>query len=267
MARRVAVCADDYGYNAAVDEAILALIDQGRLGGASCMVESPRFAAAAPALRERERQLDLGLHFNLTESFPGAPRVGALASMIATSWLRALNSGDVRQRLRRQLGRFESTFKRMPSYIDGHQHVHQFPVVRDVLLHELDTRYGTRRPLIRNTSSSASDRKSRVLALLGGHALQHRLLIYGWPTNLDFVGAYHYQRGVDFARLAADWIRTLKEGAIWMCHPATRAEPTDPIGAFRVAEYRWLSSDQFDPARLPASIELVRPSGLLRTSY
>jgi len=264
MARRLAVCADDYGYNAAIDEAILALADLGRLGGASCMVESPRFAAAAPALRERERQIDVGLHFNLTESFPGAPRVGALPVVMATSWLHAIGPGDIALRLRRQLARFESAFKRMPSYIDGHQHVHQFPVVRDALLHELDTRYGNRRPLIRNTSSSAADMKSRVLSLLGGHALQHRLLLYGWPTNLDFVGAYRYERGANFPRLAREWIRTVKEGAIWMCHPATRAEPMDPIGAFRVAEYEWLSSEHFDQARLPASIELVRPSGLLR---
>ena len=267
MARRVAMCADDYGLNAAVDEAILALIDQKRLGGTSCMVESPRFAAAAPALREREREVDIGLHFNLTESFPAAPRIGSLPVVIASSWLHALSAGDVTQRLRRQLGRFENTFKRMPSYIDGHQHVHQFPVTRDVLLHELNARYGSRRPLIRNTASVATDAKSRALSVLGGRALKRHLQMVGWPTNLDFVGAYRYQRGADFAALAAEWLRTLKDGAIWMCHPAVRAEADDPIGAFRVAEYGWLVSPQFDAARLPASIELTRPTGLLRAGH
>ncbi len=266
MARRVALCADDYGYNAAVDEAILALIDGKRLGGASCMVDAPRFAESAPALRERERAADIGLHFNLTETFPGAPRVGALPMMIAASWLRALPASDIAQRLRRQLLRFEAAFKHMPAYIDGHQHVHQFPVVRDLLLRELDARYGVRRPLIRNTASSAADGKSRVLGLLGGRTLREHLTQYGWPTNLDFVGAYRYAEGTDFAALAAQWLRTLKDGAIWMCHPAVRAEPDDPIGAFRVAEFRWLSSSEFDPQRLPASIELVRPSGLLRAA-
>ncbi len=266
MARRVALCADDYGYNAAVDEAILALIDQGRLGGASCMVEAPRFAEAAPPLRERIRLVDIGLHFNLTEAFPGAPRIGSLAMLIALSWLQALRPGDVVQRLRVQLARFETAFKCMPAYVDGHQHVHQFPLIRDALLGELTTRYGSRRPLIRNTVSIGGDGKSRLLALLGGRSLRTQLNQCGWPTNLDFVGAYRYAPGVDFAALAAHWLRTLKDGAIWMCHPATRAEPTDPIGAFRVAEYRWLSSDEFDPRRLPASIECVRPSGLLRAT-
>ncbi len=267
MARRVALCADDYGYNAAVDEAILGLIDQKRLGGTSCMVEAPRFAAAAPALRERERGLDIGLHFNLTESFPGAPRVGSLPAVIAASWLHALSAGEVTQRLRRQLGRFENIFKRVPNYIDGHQHVHQFPVIRDALLHELSTRYGSRRLLIRNTASTATDSKSRVLALLGGRTMKKQLQMVDWPTNLGFVGAYRYERGADFAALAADWLRTLKDGSIWMCHPAIRAEDGDPIGAFRVAEYGWLSSPNFDPAQLPASIELTRPTGLLRASH
>jgi predicted glycoside hydrolase/deacetylase ChbG (UPF0249 family) len=266
MARRVALCADDYGFNAAVDEAILALIDRKRLGGTSCMVESPRFAAAAPALREREREVDIGLHFNLTESFPGAPGIGSLPAVIASSWLHALSTGDITQRFRRQLGRFESTFKRIPNYIDGHQHVHQFPVIRDAVLHELGTRYGSRRLLIRNTASAASDFKSRALAMLGGRTLKRLLQMADWPTNLDFVGAYRYERGADFPALAADWLRTLKDGAIWMCHPANRVEPGDPIGAFRVAEYVWLCSPDFDPARLPASIELSRPTGLLRAT-
>ncbi|MGE5339296.1 MAG: ChbG/HpnK family deacetylase [Gemmatimonadota bacterium] len=266
MARRVALCADDYGYNAAVDEAILALIDLGRLGGTSCMVDAPRFSAAAPPLRERASRADIGLHFNLTEAFPGAPRIGSLPKVIAFSWLQALQPVDVVRRLKAQLARFEAAFKCIPAYIDGHQHVHQFPLIRDALLGELAARYGSRRPLIRNTVSTAGDGKLHLLALLGGRSLRTQLNGCGWPTNLDFVGAYRYAPGVDFATLAAKWLRTLKDGAIWMCHPATRAEPNDPIGAFRVAEYRWLASDEFDPQRLPASIECVRPSGLLRAA-
>ncbi len=266
MARRMALCADDYGYNAAVDEAILALVDAKRLGGASCMVDAPRFAQAAVPLREREREIDIGLHFNLTESFPGSPRIAGLNPLIVLAWLHGLSASDIMQRMRRQLAKFEGAFKRMPAYIDSHQHVHQFPVVRDAVLRELDARYGARRLLIRNTASAA-DGKARALSLLGGRTLKENLRQLGWPTNLDFVGAYRYAKGAGFPALAAGWLRTLKDGAIWMCHPATRAEPNDPIGAFRVAEFEWFSSPSFDPERLPASIELVRPSGLLRAEH
>lgn len=262
--RRVALCADDYGYNAAVDEGVLALIDRGRLGGTSCMVEAPRFASAAGALRERTGRVDVGLHFNLTESFAGAARIGALPQVIVYAWLRVLGAAAVMQRLQRQLAIFEQAFGRAPDYVDGHQHVHQFPIVRDALLGELSMRYGSRRPLIRNTASQDADPKARLLAMLGGRTLRDQLRRGGWPTNLDFVGAYRYRRGADIQKLAAVWMRNLKDGAIWMCHPATRAEPSDPIGAFRVAEYKLLSSERFDPAKLPASIELVRPCRLLR---
>jgi predicted glycoside hydrolase/deacetylase ChbG (UPF0249 family) len=261
-ARRAALCADDYGYNAAVDEGILALIDRGRLGGASCMVEAPRFRDAAGALRERAARIDVGLHLNLTESFAGAARIGSLPQVLASAWLRLLGAAAVAQRLQRQLESFEHAFGRAPDYVDGHQHVHQFPVIRDVLLQVLESRYAGRRPLIRNTASAARQSKARVLAWLGGTTLQRELQRRDWPTNRDFVGAYRFEPGTDFAALAARWVRTLKDGAIWMCHPATRAVPGDPIGAYRVAEFQWFASADVDAAGRAAGVEWVRPRAL-----
>lgn len=264
MARRVTVCADDYGLNAAVDEAILSLIDKKRIGGVGCLVETPRFAGAVAALRERETQVDVGLHLNFTDSYPGSPRIGTLPVLIAASFARAISAGDVTGRLRRQFSRFENAFKRMPAYVDSGDHVHQFPVVRDALMREIDIRYGSRKPLIRNTISSGPDAKLPVVTQLGAKALKQTLLQFAWPTNLDFVGAYRHDKKTNYAALATQWIKSVRDGAIWMCQPAVRAEELDPIGNYRVMEYEWLSSAAFDPDRLPASIEVVRPLGLLR---
>ncbi len=260
MTRRVAFCADDYGYNRDVDHAIVELIGQGRLNGASCMVDAPRFAEAAAALRQCD--VEIGLHVNLSESFIAAPRVASLHALLARSWLRLLDKAQITARIHDQLDRFEAEFGRAPDYVDGHQHTHQFAQVRDLLLKELSARYGARRPLIRSTDSDRPDAKARALTRLGGRALHELLRRERWPTNADFVGAYAFSDGVDFTALAQQWLATLKDGAMWMCHPALRAQLEDPIGPFRVAEYRCLRSDLFAPGNLPADLRLVRPSQL-----
>ena len=53
---------------------------------------------------------------------------------------RRLDGAEIEAELGRQLDRFEDAFGRRPDYIDGHQHVHQLPVVRDVVLRALRTR-------------------------------------------------------------------------------------------------------------------------------
>ena len=48
---RIALCADDFALHPAVDDAVLRLARQGRLGATSCMTTSPRWAESARALR------------------------------------------------------------------------------------------------------------------------------------------------------------------------------------------------------------------------
>jgi predicted glycoside hydrolase/deacetylase ChbG (UPF0249 family) len=258
----VALVADDYGYNVAIDRATLALIDAGRLHGAGCMVDGPQFAAAAPALRERAGHADIGLHFNLTETLGDAKRMGTLARVMAQAWTRTIDACRVMQALRCQLDRFESAFDGAPDYIDGHQHVHQFPVVRDVLLCELEHRYGAQRPFLRNTVAPDGNAKARVIEWLGGRDFQRRLRAQRWPTNRDFVGAYGYGRGEDFAHLAQRWLTLAHDGTLWMCHPAASAEPGDPIGKDRVAEFELLRSESFGAWCAAGGVTLVRPTAL-----
>lgn len=258
--RRVAFCADDYGYNPDVDRAILDLIDLGRLGGTSCMVDAPNFGESAAALRGCD--VDIGLHLNLSEAFAGAPRIASLHALMLACWLRTLRIEPVVERINRQLDLFEVAFDRIPDYVDGHQHTHQFPVVRDELLDVLAQRYGTRRPLVRNTLSDRREPKARMLVLLGGSGMHAALLRRNWPTNADFVGAYTFRADADFPGLAERWLATLNDGTIWMCHPAVHAQAGDPIGPFRVTEFERLRSDRFDAKGLPSDIVRVRPSQL-----
>ncbi|HKB55104.1 MAG TPA: ChbG/HpnK family deacetylase, partial [Ramlibacter sp.] len=173
--RRLAICADDYGLSAGVDDAIAELIAAGRLSALSCLVDGPRFAAGAARLDDLGTRADVGLHLNFTESFgERAPRF-PLSGLIARAYARLLDAGAIRTEIRRQLDAFEDGCGFAPHHVDGHQHVQQLPMIRDALLEELERRSPAQRPWLRSGmppasgigSLAADRRKPAILGLLG----------------------------------------------------------------------------------------------------
>ncbi len=106
--KRIALCADDFGSGPAVDAAILALARAGRLGGVSCQVDAPGFAADAAALAALSDAVDLGLHLDL------APGRGGLLPLLVRTHARALSRRAVGARIARQLDRFEAARRALP---------------------------------------------------------------------------------------------------------------------------------------------------------
>lgn len=96
-------------------------------------------------------QTEIGLHLDLTQ-YPLLLQPQPLGPLILRSWLRTLDRTSIRSEIRAQLDAFEQHTGRPPAYVDGHQHVHQFPVVRGELLAELQRRYAGCLPWLRNTA-------------------------------------------------------------------------------------------------------------------
>src|SRR5437763_1864077 len=67
--KRIAICIDDYGLHPAIDDAVLALAQQGRVTATSCMVGAPAWAQDAPRLKSLfdDSRIDAGLHIDFTE--------------------------------------------------------------------------------------------------------------------------------------------------------------------------------------------------------
>ena len=61
------LCADDFGYSTEVSQGILSLISIERLTATSCMTNMPDWKNSASKLIPYKDQIDIGLHFNLTE--------------------------------------------------------------------------------------------------------------------------------------------------------------------------------------------------------
>ncbi|MEO6984763.1 MAG: ChbG/HpnK family deacetylase [Paralcaligenes sp.] len=248
--KKIIICADDFGMNSSIDAAVLHLAELGRLNATSCLVEGPAFEADAAALKNSG--LQMGLHLNFTESMGQPGWYRPVSQLIVQAWLRRLDTNLLRGQIVRQLDRFEQTLAQAPDFVDGHQHVHQFPQIRETLLAELERRYAQRRPWLRSTCTRlrsgmpvALQVKAKIIELLGAHRFARLAGRYGFVFNSGFLGAYDFRGGeAAYQNLLSRWLAQARAGDVLMCHPALQLVSGDGLGAQRVAEYRVLAGDQ-----------------------
>ncbi|HET8729555.1 MAG TPA: ChbG/HpnK family deacetylase [Moraxellaceae bacterium] len=247
--RQLCICADDYAMDAAIDAACLELLAAGRLSSVSCMTRSPRWPEAAAALRQQEG-VEAGLHFDLTHPWPGVRVPPSVGVLLLRSFLGAIDREAVLRELQGQLDAFEAAMGRAPDFVDGHQHVHELPLIRDVVVAELSRRYGVaaRRPWVRSTQSSHPGRgfKGWLLHRLGGSAFRARVAAAGLTHNADFIGVYDFDLDQEtFLNQLGQWLATCHDDAVLMCHPAAGRVTDDVIATAREAEFTVLRGDAF----------------------
>ncbi len=69
LMKSIILCADDYGQNASISQAIVELLKLKCLSAVSCMTTSPHWFSQASWLLPYKDYVDIGLHFNLTHGF------------------------------------------------------------------------------------------------------------------------------------------------------------------------------------------------------
>ncbi|MEJ6023288.1 ChbG/HpnK family deacetylase [Ramlibacter sp. PS4R-6] len=271
MTARIAICIDDYGLHPAVDEAILALVGRGRVSATSCLVGGPAWTQDAPRLKQAfdAGRVDAGLHLDLTEDPLDATLRKPVGAWMRDSLLRTLDRKRVRAELVAQLDRFEATMGRAPAHVDGHQHIHQFPVVRDIVIEELERRYaGGHRPWLRSIRGAARWRfKGMVIETMGALAWVTSGRRTRLPQNRSLLGVYDFRGGADrYRRLLADWMAHARDGDLLMAHVATGIVPGDEIAQPRVVEWEVFSQDGFDEVLRGAGVTVVRMSEIVAAS-
>lgn len=235
--------ADDIGMHPAVDDAVAELVEKGIIGAASVMaLGRPNRDTLAGMARFGA---DLGLHVDFTSEMAHAAyrRETSLSSLMLSAWSGTLSPAFVRDALDGQLQRFRELTGRLPDFIDGHQHVHQFPVIRNALA-ELLEQHGAKRIRVRNSAARRwRGPKAAVIGMLGSGALARRLEQIGCRSNADFMGVYDLTPDADLAAYWRGWLSSAPvRGGLVMCHPALKDWGGEP---FRVKEYQFLASQQF----------------------
>lgn len=266
--RPLLLCADDYGLARGIDETIARLVRAGRLGAFSCIVNAPAWGADAvqvPSLRAAGAQA--GWHLNLSEGVPLSPALAAvwpqlptLPRLLALSHLGRLPRAALRDELAAQWQAFVAATGRVPDFVDGHQHVHQLPGVRPLLLDLLAQR-GRGVP-VRATAPLAGPGfgfKRWVIGATGGFALARALARAGIARNHCLLGAYDFETA-DYRGLMRGWLTQVPaEGALLFCHPGTRSAdaPADVIAAAREREAAYLGGEDFAHDLAAAGVRLT----------
>ena len=262
--RRFWLCADDYGIAPGVNVAIRDLVARRRLNATSVMVLAPSFsraeAHALAALNAGEQRVAIGLHLTLTGPLKPLTRDYAplaegaflpVATTLRLALQQRLDVAAVTREFRAQFEAFADAFGRPPDFVDGHQHVHLFPQVRQAVLETASwiaptawvRQCGGSLPLHRRLT----DPKGLLIDWLS-REFRARAKNLGIATNPAFAGTYTYRANVDFAAIFPGFLEGLPEGGLVMCHPGhvdAELERLDPLTTLREQEYAYFCGDAF----------------------
>jgi predicted glycoside hydrolase/deacetylase ChbG (UPF0249 family) len=268
--RPIWLCADDYGISESVDKAIRDLLMRGHINATSVMVVAPSFQRAETAslkmLNAGTRRFAIGLHLTLTAPFKPLStgfrpvRGGAflpLSEMLVRGTLRLLNSERLAIEIATQLKAFVTAFGRAPDFVDGHQHVHLFPQVREPLLEMVKEvapqawvrQCGRVSALSGSLLGGLSDRKALLLDALS-RTFRARAAASGIATNPAFAGTYDFNTATadDFAKRFPGFLKGLPPNSVVMCHPGfvdAELKRLDPLTALRESEYAYFADQGF----------------------
>jgi chitin disaccharide deacetylase len=263
-ARRIWLCADDFGISPAVNTGIRDLVVRGRLNATSALVAAPSFnrgeAAALDTLNAAARRVAIGLHLAFTAPLRPlsngfkALRDGAFPPLATTARLALTYRFDYAAlvgEIAAQMQKFLDTFGRAPDFFDGHHHVHVLPQISDAVLEVIPgaapnawlRQCGRVVPL----AQRFSDPKGLLLDLFS-YRFRRQAAARGLRTNPAFAGTYEFDAAANFAALFPRFLECLPDGSVVMCHPGfvdAELERLDPLTTLREKEYAFFASDAF----------------------
>lgn len=271
--KKIVICADDYGYNHAVSKGILELIKARRISATSCMTNRDSWVSDAPAIKAYLQTADIGLHLNLTEGKPltampsitiegQLPSVGELIKRVV---LRKAKLAELSAEINAQLDAFEHAMGCVPAYIDGHQHVHHLPMVRQVLLAIYEKRLRQHQVYVRVSMTNwrqaltARFPDSFLIATTGALKFRNLLQRFKVPHNTSFAGYYRFEQAQAYADIFPELLAQSKTGGLIMCHPgAASNDKNDAIANSRPYELAYFNSEQFSLDCQQANVKVVR---------
>jgi predicted glycoside hydrolase/deacetylase ChbG (UPF0249 family) len=247
---RLILCADDFGLSQPISETIAGLAMDGKINAVSCMAATRSWERDAKLLAMLPAKVQLGLHLVLTDCPPvtAMPRLAprgalpSLAELERRARQRRLPSLEIASEAKAQIDRFVAGAGRSPDFVDGHQHVHVLPGIRDAVLDAV----GRDAPSawIRDCTDRADAILARPFRLKAiGSAFHSRNIARDAARrrlrcNRGFAG--HYGFTGDYERLFPRFLRRPGPNHLIMCHPGAGQSPQDPIAEARVEEARAL---------------------------
>lgn len=256
----IVLCADDYGQALEISQAIIQLLRLKRISATSCIVNSEQWPEAASLLKPFCEAADIGLHLNLTEGRALSkeyeqqygPCLLSLPQILYLAHLRRLHKAAIEAECYAQLQRFKQELGCLPNYIDGHHHVHQFPVIREIVIKMYCDKLLGQDCYVRlpNLKLQVSDcfwqPKKLILYAAGVGGLSSLLKKNDIPHNQSFAGVYTFLQTNDYRTFFQRFLKEISDQGLIMCHPGlVMPASQDRIAQARYEEYAYFISDNF----------------------
>lgn len=274
MTKQLIICADDFAQNPEISDGILILARNKRINAISCMVNDASWGDASQDLLDTTYNGYVGLHLNFTFGQPlssvwrknEGEKFYSLPTLIKKLYLGKIQKSTLEAELQAQIDVFANAMHVYPDFLDGHQHVHQLPGLREALLnvHAKIMGHATNEEIeldesdycdsfFRNTSNGRRDfftlsgfPKLQVLNILGGRKFKKLLTIQQIPTNASFAGVYNFKNARNYRRYFQRFLSQTQNGGIIMCHPGSYSkDSSDPLHKYRHHELTYFMSDLF----------------------
>ena len=274
--RNLIICADDYGLSPAVSSGIRELITQQRLTAVSVMTVMKSWPSEAPALKELNRFVSVGLHFTMTDQKPLsklsnlAPqgKFPSIGSLIFKAYTGQLIDSEIREEFLRQLETFVVHTGRLPDFIDGHQHIHLLPVIRESILSYFNTEQKRSTCWIRNCYDDLSslvirpDPYKAIFISFLSRQLNELRNYHQIKSNTGFSGFYKGNFSQNFSKM----LKNAKDHHLLMVHPGyidDELKINDPLIHSRVEELNFMLSDTFQEELMKENFILSDSPGFL----
>jgi len=274
------LCADDYALTPGISRGIRDLALAGRLSATSAMTVSPYWETEGYLLKGFEPmqsgRVPVGLHFTLTDYKPltnlyelaPAGRLPKLDILLRRALRGHIDPDEIAGELMAQIDRFQEVMGMPPAYLDGHHHVHQLPVIRNVVIEITKEKLGPRafvrycnEPLLAILRRGVAVPRAAIISVLG-RTFAKEARRAGLRGNRGFRGVRNFDAQENVERLFEAYLTNPQPNMLIMCHPG-HDEPvpdiTDEIHARRPEELAFLAGDAFATLMKDRDVELVAP--------
>ena len=213
-----------------INKGILQLLELKRLSAVSCASNFSEWKNAARDLKPFTTQINIGLHFNIQKP---------LFNLIVNAYLRRFKYQKIFQQLQEQYNQFIEHLDHPPAYIDGHQHIHSLPIIREAVT-DFCKNHSPKIPT-RMLRTKQKTIKSLIIKSLGSKALYKLSVKNNLIFNKDLLGIYNFHNSDKYSTFFNNFLSLCSNNSLIMCHPATSATHED----FRYNELKFLSSNDF----------------------
>ncbi|MDB5705067.1 MAG: hypothetical protein JWN66_2183 [Sphingomonas bacterium] len=243
---RLVLCADDFGLSPEISQVIAGLAEDGKINAISCMTACPGWIEDSELLLSLPLSIEIGLHITLTgetpltamPSFTRDGRLPEIDRVMRDARFRRLPLDEIQGEIAAQFESFATMLGRPPAFVDGHQHVHVLPGIRDIVIAE--TARNAPFAWLRNCADSVASiaaRPFRAKAIGNAYhslGLKRAAARAGLSCNDSFGG--HYDFDSDYKEIFPSFLKRPGSAHLVMCHPGAGEMPGDRIAAGRMRE-------------------------------